>query len=50
MNLFSDRKEPYNKVASVVDEIQHKYGEMAIRRGIWLEDESHSKKKKKEDS
>ena len=50
MNLFSDRKERYNKVASVVDEIQHKYGEMAIRRGIWLEDESHSKKKKKEDS
>ena len=50
MNLFSDRKERYNKVASVVDEIQHKYGEMAIRRGIWLEDEIHSKKKKKEDS
>lgn len=37
-SLFSEEKEKRNRAASVMDEIQKKFGKKALQKGFWLEE------------
>lgn len=48
MNLFSESGDRKGKAAAVVDALQEQFGERAIRRGLWVEQELKEKAKKSE--
>ena len=48
MNLFSEGRDRKGKAAAVVDALQEQFGERAIRRGLWVEQELKEKEKKSE--
>lgn len=48
MNLFSESCDRKGKAAAVVDALQEQFGERAIRRGLWVEQELKEKAKKSE--
>lgn len=48
MNLFSESRDRKGKAAAVVDALQEQFGERAIRRGLWVEQELKEKEKKSE--
>ena len=37
-DLFSDKREKQIKAAEVIDAIQEKFGEQALRKGFWLDE------------
>lgn len=48
VDLFSTVREKQVKAAAVMDAIQEKFGEHALRKGFWLEEEKRKEMEKKE--
>lgn len=48
VDLFSTVREKQVKAAAVMDAIQEKFGEHALRKGFWLEEEKGKRWKKRE--
>ncbi|MFR8829375.1 MAG: hypothetical protein ACLVHE_07330 [Dialister invisus] len=48
VDLFSTAREKQVKAAAVMDAIQEKFGEHALRKGFWLEEEKRKEMEEKE--
>ena len=48
VDLFSTVREKQVKAAAVMDAIQEKFGEHALRKGFWLEEEKRKEMEEKE--